>query len=166
MTENTIHSQFEEIAFDSIDAFPNDALLDELVSLSVSIFENKPNHKYFSALKHSPALMLLARNSDNTLIAFKIGYQYSDDVFYSWIGGVHPKFRGHGIAQYLMNMQHEWCLNHHYRLIRTKTLVNNLIMYRLNIKNGFSVIGNDVSGKHGPKLIYSKLLLSNPEDQI
>jgi len=39
-------------------------------------------------------------------------------------------------------------------------------MYAINVKNGFSVIGNDVSGKHGPKLIYSKLLSSNPEDQI
>ena len=166
MTENTIHSQFGEITFDCIDSIPNDALLDELVDLSVSLFENKPNHEYFSALKHKPALMLLAKNSDNTLIACKIGYQYSDDVFYSWIGGVHPKFRKHGIAQYLMQMQHEWCLNNHFRLIRTKTLINNSIMYALNVKNGFSVIGNDVSGKHGPKLIYTKLLSSNPEDRI
>lgn len=166
MTENTIHSQFGEITFDCIDSIPNDALLDELVTLSVSLFENKPNHEYFNALKHKPALMLLARTSDKTLIACKIGYQYSDDVFYSWIGGVHPRFREHGIAQHLMQMQHKWCLNNHFRLIRTKTLINNSIMYALNVKNGFSVIGNDVSGEHGPKLIYSKLLSSNPQEQI
>jgi len=166
MTGNTIHSQFGEITFDYIDSIHNDELLEELVNLSRSLFKNKPNYDYFSALKHKPALILLARNSDNTLIAFKIGYQYSDDVFYSWIGGVHPKFRTHGIAQYLINIQHEWCINHQYRLIRTKTLVNNSIMYALNVKNGFSVIGNDLSGKHGPTLIYSKFLSLNPEDRI
>lgn len=166
MTENTIHSQFGEISFDSIDSIPNDALLDELVNLSISLFEHKPNHEYFSALKHKPALILLARNSDNTLIACKIGYQYSNDVFYSWIGGVHPKFRGCGIAKHLMYMQNEWCTKHQFRMIRTKTLFNNSIMYALNIKNGFSVIGNDSSGKHGPKLIFSKLLSSHPQDRI
>jgi predicted GNAT superfamily acetyltransferase len=166
MTENTIHSQFGEITFDSIDSIPNDALLEELVDLSISLFENKPNHKYFSVLKQKPALMLLARNCNNTLIACKIGYQYSEDVFYSWIGGVHTKFRKHGIAKHLMYMQHEWCRNQNFRMIRTKTLFNNSIMYALNVKNGFSIIGNDISGKHGPKLIYSKLLSSHPQDRI
>jgi hypothetical protein len=166
MSENTIHSQFGEITFDSIDSIPNDALIEELVNLSMTLFENKPNHEYFSALKHKPALILLARNSDNTLIACKIGYQYSNDVFYSWIGGVHPNFRKHGIARHLMQLQHEWCIKHHFRMIRTKTLFNNSIMYALNIKNGFSVIGNDIPGKYGPKLIYSKLLSSHPQDRI
>jgi len=63
MTENTIHSQFGEITFDSIESIPNDALLEELVDLSIALFENKPNHEYFSALKQKPALILLARNS-------------------------------------------------------------------------------------------------------
>ena len=164
MTGNTIHSQFGEITFDYIDSIPNDELLEELVNLSLSLFENKPNRDYFSAMKHKPALILLARNSDNTLIAFKIGYQYSCDIFYSWLGGVHPLYRKHGIAQSLINMQHEWCINNQYRMIRTKTLFNNSIMYRLNVKNGFFIIGNDISGKHGPTLIYSKLLSSHPQN--
>ena len=82
MTGNTIHSQFGEITFDYIDSIPTDELLEELVNLSLSLFENKPNRDYFGAMKHKPALILLARNSDNTLIAFKIGYQYSCNIFY------------------------------------------------------------------------------------
>ena len=134
------------------------------MNLSLSLFENKPNRDYFGAMKHKPALILLARNSDNTLIAFKIGYQYSCNIFYSWLGGVHPLYRKHGIAQSLINMQHEWCINNQYRMIRTKTLFNNSIMYTLNVKNGFFIIGNDISGKHGPTLIYSKLLSSHPQN--
>jgi GNAT superfamily N-acetyltransferase len=162
MFENPIHSQYGEIDFECICTFPSDSLKNELEDLSISLFKNKPDREYFSVLEHKlEPMILLARTVDKSLIAYKIGYQYAEDVFYSWIGGVHPLYRKHGIAQTLMNMQHEWCIKQNFRIIRTKSLFNNSIMYALNIKNGFSVIGNDYYGTHGPKLIFSKTLSSH-----
>jgi len=157
-----MNSIINEIHYEHVDTVPDDELIRELSLLSQSLFTRKSDLRYFQKLhfKKFP-LVILARTLDNTLIACKIGYAFSDDVFYSWFGGVHPTYRRKGIAQCLMDMQHHWCAQHHFTIIRTKTLITNSIMYGVNIHNGFSIIGNDFSNTLKPKLIYSKILTSH-----
>ncbi|MEI8642381.1 hypothetical protein P4S68_20615 [Pseudoalteromonas sp. Hal099] len=49
-------------------------------------------------LNNKKALILVAYLED-TLVGFKIGYEQSTTQFYSWLGGVHFKYRRLGIAK-------------------------------------------------------------------
>ncbi|EPZ52678.1 hypothetical protein N007_02510 [Alicyclobacillus acidoterrestris ATCC 49025] len=61
--------------------------------------------------------------------------------FYSWLGGVHPEFRGRGIANELMRRQHVWCEKQGLHVIRTQTRNTWRDMLILNIRNGFNIVG-------------------------
>lgn len=64
---------------------------------------------------------LVMASIENTPVAFKLGYEQTDKVFYSWLGGVVPEFRDLGIAADLMQAQHSWCKKKAYAKIQTKT---------------------------------------------
>jgi GNAT superfamily N-acetyltransferase len=162
MSQSILNSNINKVHFDCLDSSPSDELILELASLSASLFERTSDTHYFKRLSHKKSpLLILARSADNTLIACKIGYEYSDDVFYSWFGGVRPDYRKQGIAQSLMDIQHSWCKQHQFSIIRTKCQITNTIMYSLNVNNGFSIIGNDFSDIQQPKFLFSKILTSH-----
>lgn len=52
---------------------------------------------------------------------FKLGYQTQEKVFYSWLGGVLPAFRRHGVARALLAEQERWAQAQGYRQMRVKT---------------------------------------------
>lgn len=54
-----------------------------------------------------PALHV-ARRINGDLVGFKLGYRRGPHMFYSWLGGVHPETRRHGVARELMVRQHQW----------------------------------------------------------
>src|SRR5207247_8995421 len=56
------------------------------------------------------------------IIGFKLGYAIDANVFYSWIGGVKENYRNNGVANELMNQQHNWCRQNGFQIIRTKTM--------------------------------------------
>lgn len=56
----------------------------------------------------------------NALVGCKLGYERQPGHYYSWLGGVHPDFRGRGIAAELMRRQHAWCAAQGYRRVRTQ----------------------------------------------
>ena len=59
-------------------------------------FERSHSAQSFqSRLEGRPHLALLARDGDR-LIGYKIGYAETAERFYSWVGGVHPDYRGQG----------------------------------------------------------------------
>jgi ribosomal protein S18 acetylase RimI-like enzyme len=159
MSKNPTHRHIEGIRFEIIESASSNILLDEITKLSKTLFEKQPSRDYFNCLQSvSMPIIVCARTQNSTLIGSKIGYRVSPDVFYSWVGGVHPDYRRIGIARELMSIQHAWCSDRQIRIIRTKSLISNISMYTLNINSGYSVIGNDFSGHSGPKLIFSKLL--------
>ncbi|WP_419158770.1 GNAT family N-acetyltransferase [Rossellomorea sp. BNER] len=102
-------------------------------------------------------LINLAIDSEK-VIGFKVGYDRKLGHFYSWLGGVHPSYRGQGIASVLMTQQHEWCINHGYKTIQTKTKNIWKSMLILNLKSGFNVIGTYTDDKGEPKIILEKKL--------
>lgn len=80
---------------------------------------------------------------------YKIGYECSPEVFYSFSGGVLPKYRRQGIAQALLREQHRIAGKLGYSVIRTHTKNVYRDMLVLNIKSGFDVTG--VNCKLGEK---------------
>jgi GNAT superfamily N-acetyltransferase len=86
-----------------------------------------------------PDMLILIAYVNETPIGYKIGYAASETCFYSWIGGVLPAFRGHGIAAALMDAQHTWCHDKGYTHIKTKTLNRWREMLLLNLKKGFEI---------------------------
>ena len=134
-----------------------DELIDELVICSKLLFNVSPDRQYISKLnQHKSPLTFIVRNNECAIVGFKLGYAQSDDVFYSWLGGVHPQYRNIGLASEMIKTQHKWCKQKNFSMIRTKSHKDNQTMYALNHKHGFHVIGFDYSMLHGARLIFSK----------
>ena len=63
----------------------------------------------------SAAANALVAEIDGQPAGFKLGYQQQEKVLYSWLGGVLPAFRRHGIAQRLLVEQERWARAQGYR---------------------------------------------------
>lgn len=74
-------------------------------------------------------------------VAFKIGYEKSTSVFFSWLGGVAPSQRRCGIARKLLRNQHDWCAREGYGEVQTETFGDVPEMLILNLTEGFHVFG-------------------------
>ena len=91
------------------------------------------------------------------LVGCKLGYERKPGHYYSWLGGVHPDYRGQGIAAELMRRQHAWCREQGYQRIRTQTYNRWRAMLLLNLRHGFDIIGT-VQGRHGLTIVLEKEL--------
>lgn len=103
--------------------------------------------------------------ADGIVVGCKLGYERKPGHYYSWLGGVHPNFRGRGIAAELMRRQHAWCRAQGYRVVRTHTYNRWRAMLLLNLRHGFDIIGT-VQGAHGLTIVLEKELdaASSPDD--
>src|SRR5690242_4001843 len=81
--------------------------------------------------------LLVSHSDTSEVLGFKLGYETGVTEFYSWTGGVLPSARKRGIASSLMKAQHDWCREHGYKRIQTKTKNKWREMLILNIKSGF-----------------------------
>lgn len=101
-------------------------------------------------------LFVLVYRVDGQVAGFKIGYEQEDGVFYSWLGGVLPQFRGRGIASTLMTSQHEEAKKRGYKRVRTYSQNNRKTMMISNLKHGFDIVGTftDAKGRH--KIVFEK----------
>lgn len=102
-------------------------------------------------------LIFVALDSDR-VVGFKIGYEYANDIFYSWLGGVHSDYRGKGIASGLMHRQHNLVKSLNYKKVRTISRNKRREMLLLNIKIGFDVIETFYSEKGTHKIVLEKKL--------
>ena len=89
-------------------------------------------------LKGHKALILVAENQ-GVLVGVKIGYQLSEDCFYSWLGGVAPAGRRGGVAQALLEAQEAWVMEQGYQALRVKSRNRFPAMLRLLLRNGYQV---------------------------
>lgn len=85
--------------------------------------------------------MVAAHGSDGALLGFKLGYARSSDVFYSWLGGIHPSIRRQGVGRQLMQLQHSWARERGYAFVETRTRTSNNAMIILNLQSGFHIVG-------------------------
>ena len=94
---------------------------------------------------------------DNEPVAYKLGYALDSNTFYSWLGAVAPKCRGHGIAQALLNAQEAWVKTNNYQTIKVKSRNCFPAMLSLLIKNGYSIVGYEDRGSlQTSKILFTK----------
>lgn len=92
------------------------------------------------------------------LAGFKLGYELDIFRYYSWLGGVDEKFRRLGVAEHLMQTQHDWAKSQKYKYIETKSENRHKGMIILNLKSGFDIIGTETSPSHQLKILFQKKL--------
>ncbi len=114
--------------------------LEDALSIAQQIpeFEDLyPKSELDSRLQKVKHLILTAYLKEKP-VGFKIGYETeSKQNFYSWIGGVLPKYRKFSIAQNLMAYQEQWVKRHGYLRIIVKTRIKHMAMIQLLEKNDY-----------------------------
>jgi len=95
------------------------------------------------ALTGRDGLALAALAEDGTVVGYKLGYRTGNrrEVFYSWLGGVHPFHRRKGLARALLRAQHAWAAAQGIRFVETHTWGDNAAMLILNLQEGFVAAG-------------------------
>ncbi|WP_318476045.1 GNAT family N-acetyltransferase [Photobacterium leiognathi] len=102
--------------------------------------------KLTARLANKSALILVAENQQQ-LVGVKIGYALDKQVFYSWLGGVLPAGRGHGVAQALLETQEAWVIDQGYQQLTVKSRNRFPAMVRLLMHNGYLI--EDIEKKEG-----------------
>ncbi len=89
---------------------------------------------------------------------FKIRTQFRLGEIDSWLGGVHGKKRGQGIASQLMRKQHECLREFGFNKVRTYGRNERKAMLITNLKHGFDIVSTFVDEKGRHKIVFEKLL--------
>ena len=115
--------------------------LDRVVSLSQNIGEFKSPYnidEYEKRLNNSS--LILTGEIEEKAVGFKVGYdRFKDGSFYSWMGGVLPKFRRMGVAYSLANFQEKWAAENKFSLILLKTRKKHDGMIAFSLNRGFII---------------------------
>lgn len=131
-----------------------------LVDSKIPEFESSETQleKIESRLCNVTHLILIAR-IDDQLAGYKIGYEISSKTFYSWLGGVIPKYRRLGIATKLREFQESWAQKSGYTEIEVKSMNKFPSMLQLLISSGYQIHGYDeASSKGSGKILFNKQL--------
>lgn len=121
---------------------PNDQIIDTIAKLDKEIFPDPyPRAKLAAEIQTKNDFVLFIVYDEDKPVAYKAGYQLTTRLFYSWIGGVLPSYRGKGIARKLMDLQHEKVKELGYQVVRTHTENQFRGMLIFNLKYGFDITG-------------------------
>ena len=102
----------------------------ECVDLSSKIPEFNSPYKIDEYKKRCAGKYLALIAEIDKPVGFKIGYdRFKNGSFYSWMGGVLPKFRRMGVAYSLANFQEKWAAENKFSLVLPAT---NLILPKTN----------------------------------
>ncbi|GIN39356.1 GNAT family N-acetyltransferase [Heyndrickxia oleronia] len=147
--------KFEYFILNSI---PDVDVLNGILELHKDIFGTTDD--LINKMASKPQLLVITAMDGKKVIGYKIGYAIDKNKFYSWLGGVDPNYRKHGIASMLMEKQHQYLKENGYKVVQTKTMNKWRNMLILNIKNGFDVIDTYTDKKGLHKIILEKNLLN------
>lgn len=154
------------ITYQTYPALPPGPLLRSLLDLLTSVFASQSHDEWLADLTQKaatyPVFQTLLALDGERVVGCKLGYERESDrtrpgVFYSWLGGVDPAYRGRGIAAELMRRQHDTCRAAGYATIRTHTYNHWRDMLILNLRHGFEIIGTQ-PGKRGLTIVLEKRL--------
>lgn len=133
----------------------------DIVALSKQIpeFEQVTTLERLQSRLDGAVGLILVAKFEGALVGYKVGYQLTEDTFYSWLGGVIPEYRKHGVATLLLNYQEKWARNLGYKEIKVKSMNRFPGMLKLLISNGYEIVGVDkgVCGSAG-KIVFLKRL--------
>ena len=118
-----------------------EGLFHECVNLSFKIPEFNSPYKIEEYKKRCAGKYLaLIAEIDNQSVGFKIGYdRFKNGSFYSWMGGVLPKFRRMGVAYSLENFQEKWATKNEFSSILLKTRQKHDGMIAFSLNRGFII---------------------------
>lgn len=85
-------------------------------------------------------------NDNNKPIAYKLGYEFNDRKFYSWLVDVLPAYRKQGIATQLRLTQEQCAKDNGYELIRVKSMNRSSNMLQLLISSDYKISGCEDNG--------------------
>ena len=113
----------------------------ECVDLSFKTPEFKSPYKIEEYKKRCAGkYLVLIAEIDNQSVGFKIGYdRFNNGSFYSWMGGVLPKFRRMGVAYSLANFQEKWAAKNEFSSILLKTRQKHDGMIAFSLNRGFII---------------------------
>ena len=113
----------------------------ECMDLSSKIPEFNSPYKIEEYKKRCAGKYLaLIAEIDNQSVGFKIGYdRFKNGSFYSWMGGVLPRFRRMGVAYSLANFQEKWADENEFSSIILKTLQKHDEMIAFSFNRGFII---------------------------
>ena len=134
----------------------------DIVALSKQIpeFEQATTLERLQSRLDGAVSLILVAKLEEALVGYKVGYQLTEETFYSWLGGVVPEHRKHGVATLLLNYQEKWVLNSGYKQIKVKSMNRFPGMFNLLISNGYEIVGieESVCGSEG-KIVFLKRLV-------
>lgn len=107
--------------------------------------------------------LILVAKVDGKLAGYKIGYQISGEIFYSWLGAVLPEYRRLGIARALREYQESWAINAGYSEINVKSMNCFPAMLQMLIASGYHIYGYEQSEQGSAnsgagKILFRKVL--------
>lgn len=146
------------IHYQKFSSEPPQEIAEEITALHRLIFGG-PGH-WLEQLNRQETAWTYVASVDNRVVGYKIGYALDSQIFYSWLGGVHPDHRKLGIASELMRRQHEELKEIGYEIVRTKTMNKWRGMLLLNIQTGFDVLKTEIDPRGQLKIVLEKKLLS------
>lgn len=121
-------------------------------------FDSIPSLDEIVARIGSVPHLVLTAYVDSKQAGFKIGYE-RDGAFYSWLGGVLPRYRRSGVAAELADTQEEWAKSQGYKTIWMKTRNRFPAMLTMAVGRGFQITGfdpRDEIGEH--RIVLTKSL--------
>lgn len=134
----------------------------DIVALSKQIpeFEQATTLERLQSRLDGAVSLILVAKLEGALVGYKVGYQLTEETFYSWLGGVIPEHRKHGVATLLLNYQEKWVLNSGYKQIKVKSMNRFPGMLNLLISNGYEIVDieESVCGSEG-KIVFLKRLV-------
>ncbi len=134
-----------------------------LVDASTPEFEQQHTQQSITARLNAKTSLILVAKIKGLVVAYKIGYALSENVFYSWLGAVVPAYRQQGIATQLRVYQEQWAVNSGYSCINVKSMNRYPGMLQLLINSGYQIHGyqaneDDKYGENGKILFIKKLI--------
>ncbi len=146
----------QNIKIKSIQGIPSNEVLNELLTLYTSVFEDAIVDFFMERISTKEDVVSIIAYKNEVPVGFKIGYRYNESTFYSWVGGVLLNHRKEGIAKQLAAIQESIAKEKGYTKLRTKSMNRFKPMLILNLKNGFDIVQVYTNQKGQQKIVFEK----------
>jgi len=147
----------DEIRYSQWRGAPEDAG-PQLLDLCHRVFDSFDDSYLLNRLPKLDAPSLWLADAGGEWVGFKLGYRRGETLFYSWLGGVDPRFRKRGIAGALMRHQHQQAVSAGYTHVETRTRAANNAMIVANLRHGFHIAGFESDPRGIPVVTQRKAL--------
>ena len=146
----------QNIKIKTIQGVPMKKNMEELLTLYTTVFEDAIVTFFNDRITSKEDVVSIIAYINQVPVGFKIGYRYNENTFYSWVGGVLPKYRKQGIAKQLAETQEIVVKEKGYTKLRTKSMNRFKPMLILNLKNGFDIVQVYTNEKGQQKIVFEK----------